>query len=136
VLDPSTIFIVTFVLIWTIGLVLGAAYLRGGRQAVRRALPQVAIIVAIGPVVLVVLAVESIVSHGFNDLTFGVVLLPVVLITFVVQIRRLRRQEATARAAGRPAAFTPAIRRFAIAWILVMVIGTILLSYVAARAGY
>ena len=109
------------------------AYLRGGREAVRRALPQVAIVVAIGPVVLVV---ESNISHAFSDLTFGVVLLPVVLIANVVLIRRLRQQGVAARAAGRPAAFTPAIRRFVIAWVFVLVIGTILLSYVAARVGY
>jgi hypothetical protein len=130
-MDTSMVVVGGFVLIWTIGYLLGLAYLKGGATALRRVLPRVALIV---PVLIVVLVFQGVVSQAVGSITVGLVLLPVVLIVLVGQIRRLRHLGA-ARDAGGAQVVTPAMRSFAVVAFVVLIVGTILLSFLAARAG-
>lgn len=122
-----------FILIWTIGVLTGIAYLRGGRDAVGRILPRLAILI---PILVLTLVVQSIVTSKVGNMTVGLVLLPVVLVTLVLQIRRYRHIRATAPDDVRASvAFTPPIRTFAIIALVIMLVGSILLAFLASRAG-
>jgi heme/copper-type cytochrome/quinol oxidase subunit 2 len=79
---------------------------------------------------------ESVVTSRFDSLTVGVVLLPVVYVTLVLMIRRYRRVRATAPDDVRASvAFTGAIRRFAVIWSIVLIVGLIVLTFLVSRAG-
>jgi predicted MFS family arabinose efflux permease len=132
-MDPSMLPISAFILIWTSGLYVGMAYLRGGRSAVRRVARQLAVII---PIAALFLLAESVVMNNVGAMTVGLVLLPVMLFTLARQIRRYRHLRATAPDDVRAAiAFTPAIRNFAIAAIAVMLVGSILVAFLASKAG-
>jgi hypothetical protein len=122
-----------FVLIWTIGLIIGMAYLRGGLGAVRLVAPRLAILI---PILVLTLVVQAIVTSKVGAMTVGLVLLPVVLVTLVLQIRRYRHIRATAPDDVRASvAFTPPIRTFAIIAFVIMLVGSFLLAFLASRAG-
>jgi hypothetical protein len=130
---PGAILTAAFAVVWVVGLLIGMAYLRGGREAVRVVLPRFAIIV---PLAVLLFLVESFVSNRFSNLAVGVVLLPVVFILLGLQIRRYRRLRATAPDDVRASvAITPAIRNFAIVAFVIGTVGSILLAFLAARAG-
>ena len=130
---PGAILTAAFAIVWAAGLLVGMAYLRGGREYVRLVLPRLAIIV---PLAALLFLVESFVSNRFTNLVVGVVLLPVVFIVLGLQIRRYRHVRATAPDDPMAStAFTPQIRRFVIVGIAALVIGSILVSFLASKAG-
>lgn len=132
-MDPSALLFGAFVMLWTVGFFMGMAYLRGGREAVRLVLPRLAISV---PLAALLFLVASFVSNRFSNLAIGVVLIPVVFVTLGLQIRRYRQLRATAPDDVRASvAFTGAIRNFAILAIVVLIVGTILVSFLASKAG-
>ncbi len=131
--SPGAIVSAAFVLLWTTGLLAGMAYVRGGREAVRLVLPRLAISV---PLAALLFLVASFVSNRFSNLAIGVVLIPVVFVTLGLQIRRYRHLRATAPDDVRASvAFTGAIRNFAIVAIVVLIVGSILVSFLASKAG-
>jgi hypothetical protein len=112
----------------TFGLVVGAMYLRGGTAAIRRQLPQIAVLGAI----LVVGAVG--VPIATSALTGGAVLLILLPLSVGVLWARARRS-----GEGRPDRLTPsarprALRALIIAWLAVIVVSTIWLA-VASSGG-
>ena len=132
-MDRSAYLFGAFAMLWVVGLFIGMAYIRGGREAVRNVLPRLAIVVLLG---VLVFLVEALVASRVGRIDIGLVLLPVVLVLIVLQIRRYRQVRATeADDVRASAAFTPAIRNFAIVAIVILMVGSIVLSFLASRIG-
>lgn len=132
-MELSVVVVGVIVVIWTIGLIVGVSYLRGGGEAVRRLAPRLAIIL---PIFVVVVVAEAVIVKDAGTRALDLVILPVVAFTLVLQIRRYRRVRRTAPDDPTAStAFTPQIRMFVIIAIAVLVIGLILVSFLAARAG-
>jgi hypothetical protein len=132
-MDLPTLFIGALVLLWGLGLLVGIVYLRGGGAAVRRMTPQLAIIF---PIALLVVIAESVIIRNGGDGALTLVLLAVGLVILARGIRRYRRTRITApHDASASTALTPQMRNFALIAIAVVIVGSILMSFLASKAG-
>jgi hypothetical protein len=132
-MDTSVLVIGVFTMIWAIGLIVGTAYLRGGTHTVRRLAPQLAIFV---PVFLLVVIAESVIFQNNGGMALGLMLLPVVAVGLVVQgLRRRRLRMAAPVDANISTGSTPATRRFVVIWVIVLLAGSTVVSFLASKAG-
>lgn len=121
-----------FVVLGTLAFIVGAMYLGGGRQAVRRQVP-ILVALAIGLVGMVV-AVPILMST-LGDLAWAMVLVGLSAAVLVASVYQSRRQAGPLVAERRRAALRmPAFRTLVIVWVGARAVGTILVI-LAAKVG-
>jgi hypothetical protein len=128
--DPVLVAIPIVVLVATIGLVLGAVYLAGGTDAIRRQARLLGILI-IG-LVVVLLATPALM--GWSGGPAGLVLLGLSVAWLIARIvQSLREEGPTAKETWSRAFEVPGVRMFIAGWVGFLVVGTILLVLVASR---
>ena len=131
--SPAVAAFGVFILICTMALVIGAMYLGGGTEAIRRQIPQLALM---GVVFVGLLFAVPFLRSTLGDSAWNLALLGLNAGVVVALFLRARRGQGSLAAEQRRAAFrTPRFRRLLVVWIVAVVVGTILLI-LAAKAGY
>jgi hypothetical protein len=131
--SPALVLFGAFIVIGTMAFTVGAIYLGGGSEAVRRQAPRLAMPAA-GLVVLV-LALPVLIGI-LGDQTWIVILLMLNAAVVAAWVHQSRRGEGPLVVERQRAAFRmPAFRALVIVWIGALAIGTILFI-LAAKAGY
>lgn len=131
--SPAVVVSGVFLVIGSMAFTIGAMYLGGGSEAIRRQVPQLALFAA--ALVAVVFAVPFLMGK-VGDLGWVVVLIALNAVVVVAWVRQARQGQGPLVAERRRAAFRmPAFRRLALVWGVVLAVGTVLLI-LATRAGY
>jgi hypothetical protein len=124
VLSPAFVAIELFVVIWTMAFAVGAIYLGGGSDAVRRQLPLLAVLAAV--LVAVVIAVP-VLNSILGDLAWGVVLVTMNVAVIGAWVYQSRRGEGPLVLERQRAAFrVPGFRALVIVWGAAIAVATIL----------
>lgn len=131
--SPAVAAFGVFIVICTMALVIGAMYLGGGTEAIRRQIPQ---LVLMGVVLVGLLFAVPFLRSTLGDSASNLALLGLNAGVVVALFLRARRGRGPLAAEQRRAAFrTPGFRRLVVVWVAAVLVGTILLI-LAAKAGY
>lgn len=122
-----------FLVIWTLSFTVGAMYLGGGSEAIRRQVPRLAVLAVV--LVAVVFAIPVLMST-LGDLAWALVVVGLNAALLVAWVYQSRRGEGPLAVERKRAAFrVPAFRTLVIVWVGALASGTIL-AILAAKAGY
>jgi hypothetical protein len=122
-----------FTVVSTLAFVVGAVYVRGGSDEIRRQLPQLAVLGLL--VILAVIAVVVITSVAGDSASSAVLLVISVVLLGSWVVRARRGQGPLAIEQRRAAWRVPGFRVLVVGWIAIMIAWVVLLV-LAAKAGF